>query len=808
MVHDLKFESHPGKLLEEHIKGVHKGTLLNSSLPTAELAALFHDLGKMNPNFQDKLYGKSSGYANHSYLSVIAWVNYAMTNMKNMMGKYDLKNQEEFSLFLLQVAVLIGKHHQNLPNLENAFTGSEELARATEFANDKIGFLPIKEFITELLKLESKPFGLSWGKKYDMTVAFLSKFQKKAWKLFPLKHFMDTQEGFAALIEADKRDAGENQDYFFKEVIEKNKKQLSENLKRTFDKFEKSPNKPKLNILRTQIRLEAVEGIKNRLNSGERVFTLTAPTGAGKTYAMLSVANQILQEKGNLSIIYSLPFLSITEQVQKIADELLDDVLSVNSKTENERIRIAQQSYENDQSDEKLKEILKEDFIQNTFDHPFIITTFVQFFETLVSNKNFTLLKLPNFKNRIFLIDEVQALPPRLYIFFSAWLHEFCRRNNSYAILSTATMPNLEIPIKEIENELRADLLFQNYTIPKELLDCKKYFAEDIFNRYQIEVLPEQQTNESLAKHVLNLDKSCLVILNTIADTKNLHNELKEKLENVLLLNTHFIPDDRTRIIKEAQESLKAREKVILISTQLIEAGVDIDFPVVYRDLCPLPSLIQSAGRCNRNNTLEKGQVFFFELIGDNGRSRAQLIYRDEGKKFLNFCREKIPVLINENDLFEVQTRFFEYIRKNLTIGEFKAWENGSEKNFNMIRCINNAEFENLGKFKLINNDIGEQVQYYILEDETDDCFEKLIDLIEELKAQDDYASTKRIKIEISDFIKKLSGRILNIRVNQYNKPQMPTQYRAEMMGIKFITSDNYSSTEGLILDNVENCFL
>ena len=76
MVHDLKFESHPGKLLEDHIRGVHKGTLLNSSIPIAELAALFHDLGKINPNFQNKLYGKSKGYSNHSYLSVIAWVNY------------------------------------------------------------------------------------------------------------------------------------------------------------------------------------------------------------------------------------------------------------------------------------------------------------------------------------------------------------------------------------------------------------------------------------------------------------------------------------------------------------------------------------------------------------------------------------------------------------------------------------------------------------------------------------------------------------------------------------------------------------
>ncbi len=805
MVHDLTFESHPGKLLEEHIWGVHKGTLQSSSLSIAGLAALFHDLGKINPNFQNKLHGKSTGYGNHSYLSVIAWGNYALVNMKDIMNDQGLKNQEEFSLFILQVAVLIGKHHQNLPNFEYAFTGSEELIRATEFAKENVCDLPISEFVNKTLKLDCASFELKWGKQLNMFVSFLSKYQKKAWKQAPLKSFMDTQESFSALIEADKRDAGKNNSYFFNETIETNTKQLAINLASTFDKFDQNPDISQLNILRTQIRLEAIEGVKKGLLNNERVFTLTAPTGAGKTFTMLSVADEIRKQKGNLGIIYSLPFLSITEQVQKIAEELLDDVMSVNSKTENERIRHAQQSYENNQSAENLTEILKEDFIQNTFDHPFIITTFVQFFESLVSNKNSTLLKLPNFKNRIFLIDEVQALPPRLYIFFSAWLNEFCRRNDSFAILSTATMPKLAIPIKDTDEDCRADLLFKDYTVPNELIDCKKYFAEDIFNRYQIEVLSDQQTNESLVNHILELDGSCLVILNTIADTKNLYNELKGKSENVLLLNTHFIPNDRARIINQSQDLLKANKKVILISTQLIEAGVDIDFPVVYRDMCPLPSLIQSAGRCNRNNKLDKGQVYFIELVSENGRSRAKLIYRNEAKKFLDFCRKNIPVSISENQLFGVQSKFFESIQQNLTIGEFKSDKDAS---INMVKCINNAEFESMGKFKLINNDIGDQVQYYILENEMDECYEKLNELLDELKLQTDYANSKRLKIKISDYIKKLSGRILNIRVNKYNKAQMPETYQDEILGIKFISTNNYSSTEGLILDNIENCFL
>lgn len=323
MVHDLKFESHPGKLLEEHIRGVQKGTLLRSALPIAEVAALFHDLGKINPNFQDKLYGKSNGYANHSYLSVIGWVNYALVNMKDIMNNQGLKNQEELSLFILQIAVLIGKHHQNLPNFDKVFIGSEELIRATEFAKENGHNLPMNEFLNKTLKLDCASFELKWGKQENMFVSFLSKYQKKAWRQSPLKSFMDTQEAFAALVESDKRDAGKNKDFFFDENIEKNTIQLSENLELTFDKFEKSPNNSKLNILRTQIRLEAVDRIKSKLTTDERVFTLTAPTGAGKTFTMLSVANEIRKLKGNLGIIYSLPFYQSLNRYKKLLKNFL-----------------------------------------------------------------------------------------------------------------------------------------------------------------------------------------------------------------------------------------------------------------------------------------------------------------------------------------------------------------------------------------------------------------------------------------------------------------------------------------------------
>ncbi len=807
MVLNLGFKSHPDKKLEEHIKGVVELTLHRSSSPIAYWAALFHDIGKMNPNFQAKLRGETTvGYSNHSYLSLLAFTNFALANIDLLKEKCNIESNEDFALFVLLVSVIIGKHHGNLPDFEKFSPSSEELITAYAFFQENADVLPVHEFIDKRLSLPCEGFSLTLNKKTDIILTFTDKIHKSAWKKNSLRFFMDTQRAFAALIESDKRDAGNNVDFYFTTSVAQSVNGLRNSLSSKFKSFDESSSISVLNKLRTAIRVEAVQGVRKAIQREERIFTLTAPTGSGKTFSLLAVADEIRREKGDLGIIYALPFLSITEQVEDIAKTLLNDVLSISSKAENERIEDAQKLYEVEQTPENLSKILKEDFVQNTFDHPFIITTFVQLFETLVSNRNSTLLKLPNFAYRIILIDEVQALPPRLYIFFTAWLQEFCRRNNSYAVLSTATMPKMEIPIKTSANEeLRADLLFTDYSPPKELIDAAKYFSEDTFNRYRIDMLSDKCKVDDLAEHILKQENSSLVILNTIADTRSLYDKMEYRCENLYLLNTHFIPDDRSRIIDEIKAKLAANIKVVLISTQLIEAGVDIDFPIVYRDLCPLPSLIQSAGRCNRNKKIELGQVFFLQLINDKGRSRASLIYRDEAKAFLDFCIKELKSGIHEKELFGVQSKFFEYIKDNLSIGDFKT---GFETRTNMVECVNKARFETLGKFRLIDKDVGDQIQFYILKDENDTIYKDLELLIAKLSASKTFTERQEFRIKLSSFQKRLNGRILNVRQNKYNKSQYPQVYVSEIIGIKYISHTNYSSKTGLIVSNVENCFL
>ena len=810
MVFDLtKIESHQGKPLKVHIQGVCEKSTKRTSNALANYAALFHDFGKINPNFQQKLKGiKSAGYSQHSYLSAFAflnWFNFNKSEASRLLGL----NGNDFTNLKLITAIIL-HHHGNLPNMDENIS-DQAFEGMMDFLRNHSAELPVSEYMKEEMEFEHSQFDLSVKSWYKLKIPNIDlgkdgkEYEIKHWQKDSLQYFLNTQFVFASVIEADKRDAGKIEEYNLDALLPGSISQISSSLEVLFDKFSQSPSVSELNRVRTQIREEAVASVPKLIAKGQRVFTLTAPTGAGKTFTLLDIARTIQKQKSNLGVIFALPFLSITEQVQDIISNTLHvEVLAVNSKSVNERIEKAQKEYETEQSDEKLKALLVEDFIENTFDHPFIITTFVQLFETLLSNRNSTLLKLPNFSNRIFLIDEVQALPPRLYIFFSAWLDAFCKMNDSYAVLSTATMPNLAIPEKaELRKSPTFELknpktFFKAYSCPDDLLEAKKFFENNVFNRYKILVIEEEQTIDSLKNKILTEEKSILVILNTIQDTKDLFNDLKG-LSNVFLLNTHFTPEDRLAKIQKVKQ-LMASEKVILISTQLVEAGVDIDFPVVFRDLCPLPSLIQSAGRCNRNKQLDFGEVFLFQLVNKNGKYSSELVYRNEAKQFLDFIRREIAGTIQEKELFDVQRRFFNSISQDLVIGEYP------EEKMNLIEEINRAQFETVGKFQLINNKtFGEQYQFYVPSDEDDENFEELIFLLSAVKVGS-YEGNRESKIKLYAQLKKMRKRVITVRV--FDKSNLPPLYYYEpVCGLYKIGRESYDSVVGYKL-NKEDVFL
>ncbi|CAN5447068.1 hypothetical protein BH18ACI1_BH18ACI1_21530 [soil metagenome] len=447
------FCSHPENLLQNHLRGVRDKVLRRTkelpttlNLKTAEIAAIFHDLGKINPYFQRKLKGERVvEYSSHAYLSALAWFCFARTNGKKIAEWMD--STERF----ISVATMLAKHHGNLPNLNDGIFKQRPFKDLQKFLEEKPE-LPISDFLQ--IVQEHSMFTLSDSPIFLNQVYKNARLDAEEVIKKPLEFFLEMQFAFACLLESDKRDAGENETYKREDLKPYFEATFAERIDEKLNSFTVESD---LNRVRTAMREEVVENLRLQLKSDKRVFTLSAPTGAGKTMMLLALAKEILKNDSDLSVIYALPFLSITEQVEGICKEIFYDikefdngkfeeevaVMRIDSRSENERIQKLQEEMETDQNKEKLIELLRENFSEETFDHRFIVTTFVQIFETLVSNRNATLLRLPNFSRSIFLLDEIQALPPRLYTFFVAFLDEFCRQFDSYAIVSTATMPYL-----------------------------------------------------------------------------------------------------------------------------------------------------------------------------------------------------------------------------------------------------------------------------------------------------------------------------------------------------------------------------
>lgn len=817
-----KYWSHPDKPLERHVNGVISNTIKLSRNLSADkwavLAAIFHDLGKINPNFQEKLKPNPNpqGYANHAYLSAYAFFGAfgCIRSNTEIITKW-LGIEKLTQNDLIALSVIIAKHHGNLPDFSptdrsyaGAFILSKEENKALhKFLNSRTD-LPIDDFakiyFPELSSFEEILRNEKIQKGYIERFIFNADTNKNA-----LDFYLDTQFAFACLIQADKTDAAKF-DFLIQEtkadsvladtLIDYNRENVTvfcQNYHCQLQEYlEKLNQESELNRLRTEIRQDAVQKIQIGLKEERRVFELASPTGSGKTLMLISLASEIMNEtKKDLRIIYALPFLSITEQVEaeilKIFAQSKDFIQRIDSKSQNDKFEKFQELLDSNPSEENSRKMNLLEFIESTFTHPLIITTFVSFFETMLGNRNSELLKLPNFSKCVFLLDEIQALPPRLYSFFVAYLTKFCEKFDSYAVISTATQPNFNLPTHKLpsagngryENSRYAKDFFFDYEKPYQLLDLK-YFENELFNRYKIEYDKELINIETLKNRIIEGNESTLVILNTIDDTKDLYKSFIEEgfsKEEVLLLNTHFIPNDRKEKIKIANTRLKHSQKIILISTQLIEAGVDIDFPVVYRDFATVASIIQSSGRCNRNGKLNKlgkiGQVKLIRLA-KNGKPRAEVIYRGLDKEILDITKwEFTKSEYQEKNLLDVQKAFFNRIKNDLKFAEHKQTK--FDKYFNFLKDIQECQFAEIGKFQLIDEEeYGEAKQYFVPENDRDTQFEELITLKNELdeilKNRNARIKTWELKKKMQVHLKKMSGQIVQVRLKpKHHKPTL-----------------------------------
>ena len=312
------------------------------------------------------------------------------------------------------------------------------------------------------------------------------------------------------------------------------------------------------------------------------VYTLTAPTGAGKTLAMLAFGLQQMLRHQKRRMIFVLPYLSIIEQNAAVYRDILPDILEDHSQAERGEDTAAGRE------------------LSQRWDAPVIITTSVKFFESLFACTGPACRKLHRLADSVILFDEAQSLPARLAETTLTELQELAQTYRSTVVFSTATQPDFcQLP----------GVLWE----PQEIVpDPQQMFSQA--RRVNVRWLLQQPMPlERIAEEAAQGNNAC-VLVNLRGHAQKVYQALCAQCgrDATFLFTTDLCPAHRTQILRRVRERLAQGLPCYLAATQCIEAGVDISFDVMFRALAPLESIIQAAGRCNRSDTRRRGQVTVF----------------------------------------------------------------------------------------------------------------------------------------------------------------------------------------------------
>ncbi|NLW74231.1 MAG: CRISPR-associated helicase Cas3' [Clostridiales bacterium] len=526
----------------------------------AGTAALYHDAGKATAEFQNYLFAEEQkeGTVPHSIYGARA--------------AYD----DYFSSLPIaeMLANVIASHHGSLRDFLSP-DGSTPL-------------------VSELTS-SSKPPVMENNRKispdvlFDELKAVLGTLPDKTFGIMMLVKLL-----YSCVVDADRMDA-----YLFERAEEYVPKQpdwekMLNELNKHLKKLTAGNNKSDKTIieLRNDISRQCAEAGRREIG----IYTLEVPTGGGKTLSGLRFALEHVSEHNLDRIIYVIPYLSILSQTAiEIRRALNTDAETV------------LEHHSNVLPDDPEYYKLHTD----RWDSPIILTTQVQFLESVFSAKAGALRKLHNMARSVIIFDEIQTLPVKCVHLFNSVLNFLNKVCGTTILLCTATRPLLD-------KVQRPVLLSEHPSIAV----CRK-----IPKRTEIvfELRPQGYSYEELADFVLEKhNTSTLIVVNTKAAAKSLYLQLKSREKNVLHLSTNMCPAHRDKVISDLRCMLSRGEKVICVSTQLIEAGVDISFECVIRDLAGLDSIYQAAGRCNRHGEFGEIKKVFVVNIADENLSRLE----------------------------------------------------------------------------------------------------------------------------------------------------------------------------------------
>lgn len=807
--------SHPDKLLVDHLQKVGDLCRQNLSLKKLNLddyidfyilkdisylIGVSHDFGKATNYFQEylkekneskKLEMKNKAKVHHSFISAL----FTYYVVKEYLLTKDLLSEKYYQYLPVISFLVVKRHHGNLDDALDEVLFDSNDDKILEKQIKVINFDEINKLYQELFSkinfrfncnlfrdniLNAKPIYI-YGKVNEYRKDYISHLSREEKKLITnfdeentLFYYFISILLYSLLLDADKTDAANLQEInrikIDKGIVDDYKLYLFKDI---------NEKKKEINKIRNEIYNETINSLEKLNLEKDKILSLNVPTGTGKTLTSLSFALKLKakieqEKKYKPRIIYSLPYLSIIDQNFAIFEDVFK--FSFKGKTPNSNLllkhhHLSDVNYTTSNIEEEEfenlspKDIGKDLLLIEGWNSEIIVTTFFQFFYSLISNRNKSIRKFHNIVNSIVILDEIQAIPHCYWLLLNKIAHFLAEKFNVYFILVTATQP----------------LLFneKNEEIKPLIKDKEKYFKalDRVDLKYNSESLCLDDFQKILEEDLYhNQDKDFLIVLNTINSSLGIYNFVCQlELENteVYYLSSNIIPKERLRRIKKSRE--KSKKRKIIISTQLIEAGVDLDVDIVYRDFAPLDSINQVAGRCNRNFNQSKGLVKLFILKEEEEKKEYYRYIYDNFiiSKTKDVLKEASIKQIEEEDFLSLNNLYFDKVNQGKSNDEAKE----------ILEEVKKLNFGELSKFKLI-QDTYQKVDIFVEVDE---------------KGKEIYQKYKDLSL-IKDLFER-KNEFLKIKKDFYDYViSIPYQYAAD-----FITEDKgmgYISLEEIKQNN------
>ena len=744
----------------------------------------FHDFGKINSQFQiDKMLNEEilkmedeyniSGVlgSDHSLLSASMFIAYYFGKITDLIEIVETKKIVILFEILFALSYVISKHHGNLDSFEEYI---EKLSRNND-----------ENILKELKNISVSNGGIllqAFLEKETITIFFnfietyISERKKKEniSSHEAMSIFVFTKMMFSLLVASDYYSTNE----FMQEIKYENfgnmgnidtiKKEYenSEIIKSIRDKEKNGiPNDEDINNFRTKIFLEAEKNLEK--NKENNIFFLEAPTGSGKSNTALNLSLKLL-DKDRKKIFYVYPFNTLVEQnmntlknIFENNEEVIKNIAVVNSVT------ALTNKDSRDIPIEEYSDILMD---RQFLNYPFIVTTHVGIFNTLIGNTKEDCMPFYQLANSVIVFDEIQAYKNTIWTEIIKILNSYAKLLNIKIIIMSATLPNLSYLLDEEEKN----------NISKLIENRDEYFNNTIFkNRVEVnyDLLSEQKIEyEELLQHIIeNSLNSQKILIEFISknDAKKFY-ELCENNEDlnvdyeILILTGEDNKARRNSIIKKINSKYK---KIILISTQLIEAGVDIDVDVGYKNISGLDNEEQFLGRINRS-CKKSGKAYFFYLTD------AKKVYKNSviiENKLNLFSDEMKDVLENKN--FDV------FYSKVLEILKRKAKEKINNDNFETI--IFNKKFKLLKERMKLIEEQDDKKTYFFNRTLTDEEIEEIGENIDGSEVWERYVDI----LKEENYAKKI------VELSKIREKMMYFLYE-----VKKNTELNYSDIKGSII--------